>query len=491
MNIAVDENGNRILPYKNGRAKCPNCDGVLIAHCGDIKMHHWQHETLSVHCDTWKENETQWHRDWKNKYPIDFQEVIIKKAGKIHRADICNTQGLVIEFQNSNISPTEIKERENFYENMIWVVNAQKFIKNIEMASLVTRNTRYINSELECEKKHLEREYEDDIEEEKKNIKELEKILSELNKNKKSIETKLEYHKFFFENIDSEIDKVICFWETNNYNHISWIISETINDILEIFKDKYLEYYKNIRQCKNSIITNNYKVSYIDKMPIYREYKEIKIEDIQDFYFSEVKIVEKNTKTEFFPVILNLSEKTSFQNLKFQKNAYNSKYDFLMDFSNQLSNLRSSITTSQAKINELVLCIYNLKNDLKKGLCQRINEKYKKYKLEWKNIVNEIFEIENKLEVEKEYFINKELYLNSELVKKVNSLYNSFREEEVNIQKKYKGCYSFTWKHERKSWQFSKKTIYFDIGKDYLFKLVDDCFLKKVNIEDFLRETNL
>ena len=53
-------------------------------------------------------------------------EVIIEKHGKRHIADI-NSNGYVIELQNSPISPEEIISRESFYDKMIWIFNAKNF----------------------------------------------------------------------------------------------------------------------------------------------------------------------------------------------------------------------------------------------------------------------------------------------------------------------------------------------------------------------------
>jgi hypothetical protein len=45
----------------------------------------------------------------------------------IHRADIVTPSGLVIELQHSSIPVDEITERERFYQNMIWLIDAESF----------------------------------------------------------------------------------------------------------------------------------------------------------------------------------------------------------------------------------------------------------------------------------------------------------------------------------------------------------------------------
>ena len=97
-------------------------------------MWHWAHSSKK-HCDSWWENEGEWHRKWKNYFPEECQEIRMqdKKTEEFHIADIQLKNGLVIELQNSAISIDEMRSRENFYENMIWIVNAEKFKRNIKI----------------------------------------------------------------------------------------------------------------------------------------------------------------------------------------------------------------------------------------------------------------------------------------------------------------------------------------------------------------------
>jgi hypothetical protein len=89
-------------------------------------MHHWAHQGLES-CDAWKENETQWHRNWKNKFSPSWQEYIQHdESGEKHIADVRTANGLVLEFQHSNIDPSERIARERFHKNMFWVVDGSR-----------------------------------------------------------------------------------------------------------------------------------------------------------------------------------------------------------------------------------------------------------------------------------------------------------------------------------------------------------------------------
>lgn len=109
------------------RGTCSYCGSEMIARCGRHKIWHWAHKSRAD-CDPWWESEGEWHRQWKNHFPVEWQEVIHvdELTGEKHIADIKNPFGLVIEFQSSNIKPEEKKSREDFYKEMIWVVNGNR-----------------------------------------------------------------------------------------------------------------------------------------------------------------------------------------------------------------------------------------------------------------------------------------------------------------------------------------------------------------------------
>lgn len=116
-------------PTPGARSRCPACDGPVLAKCGRIVTWHWAH--VAKDCDPWAEPETQWHVDWKSRYPLESREVVIGR----HRADV-HFDGRTIEFQNSRISRDEIREREEFYgKGLVWVVNGKSFEDRFEIRS--------------------------------------------------------------------------------------------------------------------------------------------------------------------------------------------------------------------------------------------------------------------------------------------------------------------------------------------------------------------
>lgn len=119
-------NDQRIEATPGAMGICPGCSAEMLARCGTKKVWHWAHKGRR-HCDHWWENETQWHRDWKNRFLTNWQEVPARDdSGELHIADIKTPYGLVIEFQHSAIKPDEVAKRTNFYGQVIWIIDGSR-----------------------------------------------------------------------------------------------------------------------------------------------------------------------------------------------------------------------------------------------------------------------------------------------------------------------------------------------------------------------------
>ena len=120
-------NSRKIEAKPGLKGQCPSCGSELIPRCGKVKIHHWAHKSVKM-CDNWWENETQWHRDWKNHFPVEWQEVVqIAEDGEKHIADVKTSEGWVIEFQHSYLKDKERESRDRFYgSKLVWVVDGDR-----------------------------------------------------------------------------------------------------------------------------------------------------------------------------------------------------------------------------------------------------------------------------------------------------------------------------------------------------------------------------
>jgi hypothetical protein len=125
MKFALFEE-ERIEATPGAKGDCPGCGAEMVARCGTQRVWHWAHRGRR-HCDHWWENETQWHRDWKNHFPVDWQEITARdEHGELHIADIKTDKGLVVEFQHSFLNREEAQKRTQFHNPMFWVVDATR-----------------------------------------------------------------------------------------------------------------------------------------------------------------------------------------------------------------------------------------------------------------------------------------------------------------------------------------------------------------------------
>jgi competence protein CoiA len=132
MEIALVD-GVRVLPSPGVQGSCQACGAPMTAKCGEQNVWHWAHKGRRV-CDPWWENEGEWHRGWKRSFPEDYHEVVQHDiTGEKHIADVKLTNGLVIELQHSAMSPEEMRSREGFYGNMVWIVDSEPFRKNLHI----------------------------------------------------------------------------------------------------------------------------------------------------------------------------------------------------------------------------------------------------------------------------------------------------------------------------------------------------------------------
>lgn len=130
MLYAIGSNtGEKVRPTATGQtATCDYCGSKVISKCGSFNIYHWAHAPFSE-CDSWRETKiTEWHLKIQNalEYNKAKLEVTIEKNTERHRADAVLPDGTVIEVQTSPISLEEIKERERFYGNMIWIFDARE-----------------------------------------------------------------------------------------------------------------------------------------------------------------------------------------------------------------------------------------------------------------------------------------------------------------------------------------------------------------------------
>ena len=486
MRFAVDESRKRIEPFKGGRALCQLCGATLVAKCGEIYTWHWQHKN-DGNCDTWKEHETQWHREWKSKFPKENQEIIIEKKGEKHIADILTKEGLIIEFQNSPISTFTITEREEFYKRMVWVVNAEEFKDNFKISSAVKTKLRDVD---ESKKNNLD-SVDYDFKERKE---ELEKSILNIDK-KVEIEESNKFHHISnlksLKETDKEglIKEIIVQWQ-NNQDYWSGHLLDSTDNLQKKFQEKYIKLWEEKKRLQEDKLESENKLNSITEKKTFLfdgiEYKIIFFSEINENNYLKVIASEKATINSLFLNIIKFKTIYDYQQYQYRQN----DHSFAIDPETYIEKFNQKIKKATTLLTENSLKLSQVENEIKMELEELFNEQIEKEK---KNIkvyeekIDDLLESKNRLIHKKE--IN-DIHDNNTLNEIKAEIEKTYKNKRFEVMKKNKGLYYFNWKHERKTWLTAWMPIYFDFGDGILFEKIGESQLRKITNEEFLKKYN-
>lgn len=474
MLIALDHNGDRIQAFKGGLGRCQICGNDVRAYCGEINVHHWRHIDLSK-CDFWKENETEWHREWKRFFPVDWQEVVVRKDGLIHRADVKTDKGLVIEFQNSSISSGEIKQREHFYENMIWLVNAKEFKGNFRLWSLVKAQLRYLEesyssilSSIEYEmdsyeiksKKRIILEIEDELSSNNYKIERINSAIKDILELKEDLKKTIkriikDNYGYFFREFKSDVKKELISFKKEIQG-----LQENIED-----KNKLLHRIKSFEQCR-IIGLENYQIV---------DYKHIKSK-----HYKACKLVNKENFNSLFPDVIDFNSESDFL-----RSARSKNHVLIVDFSLIKDRLEANKQELIVKLETNKKNFKKCKKELKLEVRKFLKKNLRTEKKSLKKINNINLGLQDRLCYEKNELERIKETERKENEKNYKEASIKEEEEKYQIMKKYKGLYGFNWKYRRKTWDFSKKPIFLDFGEN-IFYIKDELTLNKISHKEFI-----
>lgn len=474
MLIAINEYNQRIIPEKGKTGFCQICKNPVKAYCGEINIDHWRH-VAEQNCDTWKEHESEWHREWKNKFPEDWQEVIIEINNEKHIADIKTNNGLILELQNSSISKATIKERELFYQNIVWLINANTFKDNFSIRSIVKQELRYIDSQL----KHLNHksDYKDsDSKNKEKEITRKEDSITKLSLKIESTKKKI----VDITSAQNNITELL-----NNYLSTQYFYDRILNDFETVNKDKVQKIQTAIDELQQNSQIETQKIEFINSLVQcnltgYEDFKFINPDHIKSSSYQNCRLIYKETENSLFPTILSFKSEQEFI-----QTSKNNNYRLIV-------NPKKVISETSKKIEELKLSVQKETNNLR-YIFDETKVQLQNYLETQKNKQEEILEdLElDKVGFESEIFYQKrdlenyliEQSLNKEIeLKELETVLNKKRILKMN---KFKGLYNYEWKHRRKSWDDALGRLYLDF-ENHIFEIIDDNTLKKINTEDFI-----
>lgn len=486
MIFALDNAGRRVMPTISGqRANCPHCGHSVIAKCGDIYMWHWQHATGQL-CDPWKEHETAWHREWKSKFPPAWQEVIIRKGDEKHVADVRTSAGLVIEFQNSSIAPSTIRIREDFYENMIWVVNASHFESNLTFKSIVSRKLRELEED--------PTPYTDRIEKETKALmKEIDDLVIKANTTIESVKRSITNQEQKKQKITGCIQdavklssEIIDCWKSNKvYYNFSM---NAVIDPLKVHKSDIERLSDEARSLDQELSNTHEQLKYLDDLPAFcwNEiiYKIVPYSVINKSNYNRFSALQKQSASTLFPSIIPITNETTFQQYQFKQHEYN----FIIDPAATYKRLQETLQLVQQKVKH-----NSAEQKAKEEIIQAEAIRLLTYELE--KINQELVRLEETEQAQRDILTSLLKRRQSVSDVKAKEIIDAQvadekekSEQKFSVMKKFKKQYYFEWKYERKSWKSADCRLYFDLGNGFLFEKLSDSKVQKILVNEFVEE---
>lgn len=487
MTIGIDENGKRVSPFPDRKATCQICSGVVISKCGEIYDWHWAHR-VDQNCDPWKEHETVWHRGWKNKFPFDWREVVItNEDGECHYADVRTDTGMVIEFQNSSISPSTIRIREEFYGDMVWVINAKSFKDNLVMASVVTQKLRPLKLEESDPYVFIEVEYDEKTKALQKQITDWGQKIKPIDEEIHRCQRKIESLSTHVNDIDNLTTHVINLFYRDEY--LPSDLREITSGVDRVIEDK-------IRKLRSEITSATEKIKEDERrLETLRALEDIDINNVTfkkiPFHwltkenYHKARMVSSESIGSLFLNFETISSELAFDRLKHT----NARYIFCYELSQHIATIAASVVSAKDSLKVLEAYTASVREAIKESLIARLQEllsdldsKMKKNMDESEDMVVEKSKLETRLGT-------MQMRMAEEIPNAKKVRLKEIQEEKYAVMKKYKGLYDFiTWKHERKSWQVANERIFFDTGDGFLLRKLSNDRLLKISFEDFLQD---
>lgn len=405
--------------------------------------------------------------------------------GERHAADVKTDQGLVIEFQNSSISPSTIRIREEYYGNMIWVINAESFKDNFRLGSVVKRKVRELEAEEQDPYVPIEEEFKEKLEELSKQIEEKEKLIKPLFENIKSRREKVDYFNSILSDVPAFSHKILRSWINGAY--VEYGLNIIISGV------------ENIHGCKIKNLKPSWKALQETLGKLERNFAGLKKLEVKEINGVSLQIVpyEYITKDNYrsATLISRDSVNTLFLQTKILKTdfeyhqlTYNfDQFVFAMDLMPKIRELELKIECTKTEMKGLEDFIPSIKDEIQNSFEAKIRDaiaEHEKHIESDDEKWNEHLIFKSDLQIKKGML---EMKMADDVERSKKEIVQEIRSKKFDVMRKMKGRYFFNWKHERRSWQAASEPIFFDIGEEYLFKKVSDNMVIKIAINDFMK----
>lgn len=477
----------RIHALPGGRANCLLCGTELYTACGEIQRWHWRHVN-KIDCDPWYAYKSDWHIDWQNEFPENWQEVVINEKGVKHIADIQTPKGMVIEFQHSSISSSQIRERETFYQNMIWIVDAEDFKGNFQIRSKVNSRLRNLEREKHSETSAIEKGLTTEIESKQTQVRELEKTIERNRDQLGRLRARAKKHRETLANIEDFVQKKLIGHWSKSQGFWNYDFDDLLRDIETEFKPKIYSSVTSIQKNSNSINEKKKQLDIIhglkDILIEDKRFKLVNYDQINDKNCQRVHIINKETKSTLFPEVIKFKNVQDYRNYQYKQD----RFEFVIDPEEAVERLQKELMQLEQEQQSQNQEFKSIELAVVKNFSKSLKASIIKLDTQEENLEQDDLGKTEMLQSRKVKLATLESSKESNIKKELKEIEMHYKQQDIEIKISNKGRYTFTWKHERKTWRAATCPLLFDIGESYLFERTTDGQFKKVGIVAFLHE---
>lgn len=125
MLYAINDQGQPIRPQAHKEEATDPYSGGKVHGIFGEGLNYWR--LIEDEYDAWALPDSRWNLEWKLKFPKQLVEISIQKDKQRHVADVRTNTGTVLKFQGRNLNEDQIRQREQFFEQMVWIFRADKW----------------------------------------------------------------------------------------------------------------------------------------------------------------------------------------------------------------------------------------------------------------------------------------------------------------------------------------------------------------------------
>jgi peptidoglycan hydrolase CwlO-like protein len=409
-----------------------------------------------------------------------------------HFADVRTDKGLVIEFQNSPITPPTIRQRETFYGNMIWVVNANTYKDSFVIASRVTSEVKKFEDTLLMKEFQIKADIDAEIKEQETKVNNLQNELKDAIEDTKKLQRRIDEYQEDIAKYKGLSEKIIK-WITNSEGNIEVANGGDLYDYLRrSYKERLLSIMNSI--CQDVGLLNKTEKELLELTSLEddeidgRRVKKIAYDKITEDNYLKVYLIDRGSKKTLFRNYQRIRDKPELFRYKYSTD----KFDFLMDKSEDITRFQQSIENLTAEKRNHEQALEQVKDEIaqlvKKWLSRQATSSQEK--LERLNNIR-IPALTEKYDRERAFLENTQNSKVEKLQAALEDLEQKNENDKWKIRMENKGLYRYKWKRENKAWRAASRPVFFDIGEDYLFEKIDNNSFRKVRMEEFIKSVRL